>query len=52
MIIEIRHPTHIQAMTYDDFEQRVLEDEIGPETQVRFEVVTGEEYEEVLDGGP
>jgi membrane associated rhomboid family serine protease len=49
VIVEIRHPTHIQEMTYDDFEQRVLGDEIGPEAQVRFEVVTGESFQRAGD---
>lgn len=31
-------------MTYDDFEQRVLGDELGPDTMLRFEVVTGDRF--------
>lgn len=44
MIIEIDHGSHVQRMTYDDFEERVLGDEIGPDVRVRFEVVTGEQF--------
>lgn len=44
MIIEVDHGTHVQQMTYDDFEARVLGDEIGPDTPLRFEVVTGQRF--------
>ena len=44
MIIEIRHPTHTQRLTYDDFEERVLDGAIGPDVPIRFEVVTGDRF--------
>lgn len=44
MIIEIQRSRHIQRMTYEEFEVRIRDGEIPPETLVRFEVVTGEEF--------
>lgn len=44
MIIEVKRRTHVQRMTYDDFERRIRDGEIPPETLVRFDVVTGERF--------
>jgi membrane associated rhomboid family serine protease len=44
VIIEIRHHSHIQRMTYDDFEDRVRDGEISGDTPIRFEVVTGDAF--------
>lgn len=44
MIIEVKRRTHVQRMTYDDFERRIRDGEIPPETLVRFDVVTGDRF--------
>lgn len=44
MIIEVQHRDHVQRITYEDFEQRIIEGEIRAETRVRFELVTGDEF--------
>ncbi len=44
MIIEVQRRTHVQQMTYEDFEQRIRDGEIDGRTQVRFEVVTGDRF--------
>lgn len=44
MIIEVQRRTHVQQMTYEDFEQRIRDGEIDGRTQVRFEVVTGDDF--------
>jgi len=44
VIVEIQRNRHIQRMTYEEFEIRIRDGEIPPETRVRFEVVTGEEF--------
>ncbi len=44
MIIEIQRSRHIQRMTYEEFELRIRDGEIPPETRVRFDVVTGDEF--------
>ena len=44
MIIEVKRRGHVQRMTYEDFERRVTDGEIGPETLVRFELVTGDAF--------
>ena len=47
MIVEIKRKSHIQRMTYQDFEERIRDGEISPDTMVRFEVVTGEVFRPV-----
>ena len=47
MIVEIKRKSHIQRMTYEDFEQRIRDGEIAPETLIRFEVVTGNLFKPV-----
>jgi len=44
VIVEIQRHQHIQRMTYEEFESRIRDGEIPPETRVRFEVVTGEAF--------
>lgn len=44
MLVEIKRRSHIQRMTYEDFEQRIRDGEIGERTLVRFEVVTGSDF--------
>lgn len=44
MIVELQRPGHVQRLTYDDFEARVREGAVSPETPVRFEVVTGDRF--------
>jgi rhomboid protease GluP len=44
VIVEIKRKSQIQRMTYEDFEERIRDGEISPETLIRFEVVTGEEF--------
>lgn len=44
MIIEVKRRTHVQRITYDDFEQRIREGDITATTPVRFEVVTGDAF--------
>lgn len=44
MIVEVRRPEHIQRLSLEDFEQRVRDGELAPDTEVRFEVVTGERF--------
>ena len=44
MIIEVQRRSHVQQMTYEDFEQRIRDGEIDARTHVRFEVVTGEGF--------
>lgn len=44
MIIEVQRRSHVQQMTYEDFEQRIRDGEIDSRTRVRFEVVTGEDF--------
>lgn len=44
MIVEIKHKSHVQRMTYQDFEERIRCGEVDPKTQIRFEVVTGDAF--------
>lgn len=44
MIVEVQHRDHVQRLAWEDFEQRVRGGEIPPDTLVRFDVVTGEEF--------
>ena len=44
MIVEVKRRSHVQRMAYDEFETRIREGEIQPETLVRFEVVTGPDF--------
>ena len=44
VFIEVKRRSHVQRMTYEDFEQRVLDGEIDERTLVRFEVVTGDQF--------
>jgi membrane associated rhomboid family serine protease/tetratricopeptide (TPR) repeat protein len=44
VIIEVQRRSHVQQMTYEDFEQRIRDGEIDARTRVRFEVVTGEDF--------
>lgn len=47
MIVEIQRKSHVQRMTYQDFEERIRDGEVSPETLIRFEVVTGDEFRPV-----
>lgn len=47
MIVEIQRKSHIQHMTYQDFEDRIRDGEVSPDTLVRFEVVTGDDFRPV-----
>ena len=47
MIVEIQRKTHVQRMTYQDFEERIRDGEVSPETRIRFEVVTGDAFRPV-----
>ena len=47
MIVEIKRKAHIQRMTYEDFEERIRDGEIAPDTLIRFEVVTGNSFRPV-----
>jgi membrane associated rhomboid family serine protease len=44
VIIEVQRRSHVQQMTYEDFEERIRDGEIDARTHVRFEVVTGAEF--------
>lgn len=44
MIVEVLRRDHVQRLGYDDFERRVREGELGPEVQVRLDVVTGDAF--------
>lgn len=45
MIVELRRwGGHVQRLTYDDFERRVRDGEVPPDTPIRFEAVTGERF--------
>lgn len=44
MIVEVLRRDHVQRLGYEDFERRVREGELGPEVQVRLDVVTGEAF--------
>jgi membrane associated rhomboid family serine protease len=47
LIVEIQRKSHVQRMTYEDFEERIRDGEVSPETLIRFEVVTGDEFRPV-----
>lgn len=49
MLVEVKRSTHIQALSFDEFEQRVRDGEVPPDTLVRFEVVTGREFRRAGD---
>ncbi len=44
MIVEVRRPEHVQRLSLEDFEQRVRDGELAPDTEVRFEVITGDRF--------
>jgi rhomboid protease GluP len=44
VIIEVKRRDHVQQITYEDFEQRIIEGEIRAETLVRFELITGQDF--------
>lgn len=44
MIIEVRYGERVQQMTYEDFERRIRDGEVGADTLVRFRLVTGEAF--------
>ena len=44
MIVEVKRRSHVQRMAYNEFEARIRDGEIQPDTMVRFEVVTGPEF--------
>lgn len=44
MLIEVKRRDHVQRMTYEDLEQRILEGDITARTPVRFELVTGDRF--------
>jgi len=45
VIIEVRYGERVQRMTYEDFERRIREGEIGEDTPVRFPLVTGDAFQ-------
>lgn len=47
MIVEIQRKSHVQMMTYQDFEERIRDGEVDPKTMVRFEVITGDAFRPV-----
>jgi rhomboid protease GluP len=49
VIIELKYRSHIQRMTYEDFESRVRDGEIASDLQVRFDAVTGDRFVPVGD---
>lgn len=44
MIIEVKRRGHVQRMTYEEFESRIQDGEVEPQTPVRFETVTGDSF--------
>ena len=44
MIIEVKRRSHVQRITYEDFEERILNGEISAETLVRYELLTGDDF--------
>lgn len=44
MIVELQRGDHTQRLTYDEFELRIRDGEISPETLVRFDAVTGDAF--------
>lgn len=46
-MIEVRRDHGIETLPFDEFERQVRQGEIPPETMVRMEVLTGEDFREV-----
>ena len=44
MLIEVKRQGHVQRMTYEEFEQRIVEGDIQARTPVRFELVTSDRF--------
>ena len=44
VLIEVKRKGHVQRMTYEEFEQRIVEGDIQARTPVRFELVTGDRF--------
>ncbi|NOY24681.1 MAG: rhomboid family intramembrane serine protease [Oligoflexia bacterium] len=44
MLIEVKRRGHVQRMTYEEFEQRIIEGDIRAQTPVHFELVTGDGF--------
>lgn len=45
MIVELKRRSFVQKLGFDEFEQRVRDGEVPPDTLVRFEPVTGQEFQ-------
>ncbi len=44
MLVEVKRGGHVQRMTYEELEQRIIEGDIRERTPVRFELVTGDRF--------
>lgn len=44
MIVELRYGERVQRMTYEDFERRIRDGDIGARALVRFPLVTGDAF--------
>lgn len=44
MLIEVKRRGHVQRMTYEELEQRIIEGDIVARTPVRFDLVTGDRF--------
>ena len=44
MLIEVKRRGHVQSMTYEELEQRIIEGDIRAETPVRYELLTGDRF--------
>jgi len=47
VIVEVQRRSHVQRLTYEDFEQRIRDGELSARTRVRFEAVTGDQFREL-----
>ena len=44
MLIEVKRRGHVQRMTYEELEQRIIEGDIVAATPIRFDLVTGDRF--------
>ncbi len=44
MLIEVKRRGHVQKMTYEELELRIIEGDVKATTPVRFELVTGDDF--------
>ncbi len=44
MLIEVKRRGHVQRMTYEELEARIIEGDVHASTPIRFELVTGDEF--------